>query len=152
MDWTNRYVNLGGKMAENGKNDSLTPSQRRALAALLEQRDMRSAAAAACVGERTLHRWIREEPFASALQQAQDELFSQVLRRLSHASSYALDALERSLRDGDIPQQVRAADIILGKLLKARELLELEPRLRALENSITVEYVNDWRSLPEEQK
>lgn len=139
-------------MAENGKNDALSPSQRRALSALLEERDMRSAAAAAGVGERTLHRWIREEQFSAALQQAQDELFSQVLRRLSHASSQALDALERALREGDTSQQVRAADIILGKLLKARELLELEPRLRALENRITVEYVNDWRSLPEEQK
>lgn len=145
-------VSKGEEMAKSGRDGDLTPAQRRALAALLAERDIRSAAAAAGVGERTLYRWMGEEPFQQALKQAQDELFSHLLRRLSHASVQAVTVLESAMREGELPQQVRAADIVLGKTLRARELLELEPRLRSLENAITIEYVNNWRSLPEEQK
>lgn len=140
--------NKRAKMAKTGSETHLTPSQQRAIAALLEARDVRSAAATAGVGERTLYRWMGEEAFQSVLQQQQNELLQNVLRRLTNASSMALDALERGMQATEpMPQQLRAADIVLSKLLKAREMLETEERLEALERAIQVEYVNNWRTM-----
>jgi len=136
-----------------GKREGITPSQQRAIAALLEARDVQAAAAAAGIPARSLYRWMGEEAFRHALLEAQGELLRGVLRRLTHASSLAIDVLERSMREGEpLPQQLRAADITLSRLLKAQEILSMESRLEALENVIQVEYVNNWRSMPEEPK
>ena len=139
-------------MARIGKREGITPSQQRAIAALLEARDANAAAAAAGIPARSLYRWMGEEAFRHALLEAQGELLRGVLRRLTHASSLAIDVLERSMREGELPQQLRAADITLSRLLKAQEILSMESRLEALENVIQVEYVNNWRSMPEEPK
>lgn len=120
-------------MAEDGAT-ALTSAQRRAIAALLTARDVRAAAAEAHVGERSLHRWLKLPAFSSALREEQAAQLEQVTRRLSHAAGAALDALERGLRSEEpMAQQLRAADIVIGRMLKARELLELETRLVALE-------------------
>lgn len=133
-------------MAEDGAIE-LTPAQRRAIAALLTERDIRAAATEARVGERSLHRWLKLPAFCAALRGEQAAQLEQITRRLSHAAGAALDALERGLQaEEPMALQLRAADIVIGRMLKARELLELELRLTALEQqTIQIEYVNNWR-------
>ena len=142
-------------MAEDGAIE-LTPAQRRAIAALLTERDIRAAATEARVGERSLHRWLKLPAFCAAAAPCkahtrargeQAAQLEQITRRLSHAAGAALDALERGLQaEEPMALQLRAADIVIGRMLKARELLELELRLTALEQqTIQIEYVNNWR-------
>lgn len=124
-------------MAKNGKREGITPAQQRAISALLESRDVRSAATVAGVGERTLYRWMGDPAFQQALQQAQQKLLEGVLRRLTRISEMAVDVLERGMsQEEPLPQQLRAADIALSRMLKAREMLEIESRLEALERSM----------------
>lgn len=140
-------------MAKNGRREGITPAQQRAISALLEARDIRSAAVAAGVGERSLYRWMSDEDFQQELQHAQRMLLEGTLRRLAHLSAMAIDVLERGMREAEpLPQQLRAAEITLSRLMKAQEVLSLEERLESLESTLRVEYVNDWRSLPEEPK
>lgn len=124
-------------MAKIGKQESLTPSQQRAISALLEARDVRSAAASAGVSARSVYRWMGEPAFQQALQQAQRMLLEGVLRRLTRISEMAVDVLERGMSPAEpLPQQLRAADIALSRMLKAREMLEIESRIEALERSM----------------
>lgn len=113
---------------------TLTPAQRRALNALLSNRDARSAAAACGIPERTLYRWLRDPKFTRELREAEQTMLESTVRRLQQASEQAVDALQRGLVASEATQnQLRAADIVLNRLLKAREILEIERRMDEIE-------------------
>ena len=59
----------------NDRNDGLTPSQERAIQAMLASRSIAAAARQADVGESSLRRWLRE-----------DDIFQDKLRRLREQS------------------------------------------------------------------
>jgi Helix-turn-helix of insertion element transposase len=119
-------------MAHNGTPGSkLTPAQRRAISALLSERDNRSAAAKAKIGERTLYKWLADAQFKQALQDALSELDVQVSRRLAVAGEYSVAVLVDALTDKKT--RVRAADLLLTHRRNTRELDEVEARLAALE-------------------
>ena len=74
----------------------------------------------------------------AALAQAQGERMANTMRRLEMVGSLAIDALERGLRQEEpTAQQLRAAEITLSRMVRLRELLELESRISALENSLS---------------
>jgi hypothetical protein len=127
-------------MAENGTPErGLTPTQHRVIAALLSARDVRSAAKAAHVAERTLYRWLAEDPaFVQELRQAEGAAIDETTRRLIALQAKALDALEGALDTTgplDATVRVRAALGLGGMLLKLVELRDIEERLRALEEA-----------------
>ncbi len=123
-------------MAENG---ALTSSQKRAIGALLTARNVRAAAQAAKVSERSLTRWLADPAFQSALHQAEAEALSETVRHLAHVAGLAVDALKAVLSkdESQVADKIRAAGVVLGKLGDLRELAELESRLTALEQAIT---------------
>jgi len=119
-------------MARNGTPENkLTPAQRRAISALLSERDNASAAKAAGVGTRTLYRWLADAQFKQALQDALNELDAQVSRRLAVAGQYSVAVLIDALTDKRV--RVRAADLLLTHRRSTRELDDFEERLAALE-------------------
>jgi len=123
-------------MAENGTDSGkLSPAQRRAIGALLVERDNRSAAASARVAERTLYKWLKDDTFARALQDAQAALIANTLRRLTTATGKAVDVLNDAMTGADHPimVKVRAADVTLQRLLHLKEIVELEQRIAILE-------------------
>jgi len=82
-----------------------------------------------------MHRWLKVPAFCAALRGEQAAQLEQITRRLSYAAGGALDALERGLQaEEPMASQLRASDIVIRHMLKARELLELETRLTALEH------------------
>jgi phage terminase small subunit len=119
------------KMPEN-----LTPKQRKAIEALLSNWDTTKAAQAAGVSRDTLYRWMRSNNFKGAMQDSTQAALENLSRGLVTLAKKAIDALEKAV-EGDSPLQVaarvRAADIILGRLLQLTELVELEARVSALE-------------------
>jgi hypothetical protein len=127
-------------LAQNGTQPSeLTPTKRRAIVALLAERDTRSAAKAAKVPERTMWRWLAEPAFRQELRQAEGEAIDEVTRRLIGLQGKALDTLEMTI-DTLTPLQegarVRAALGLGTLLLKLRELRNVEERLTALEAAV----------------
>lgn len=122
-------------MAENGKVLELSAKQKRAIAALLTAGNVRGASKIAHVGERTLFRWMGEECFARALQQAGDDALAATVRALTDAGTVAVLTLRGIMaRPGAKDSDKRgAADAILSHMLRVRELAEIERRLAVLE-------------------
>jgi hypothetical protein len=127
-------------MAHNGNPGSeLTTRQRRGIAALLTEPDVKAAAQAAGVGYRTLMRWLAELPeFRAALTQAEGETIDAAGRRLLAGQDSALNVLAEIMdnhdnRPGDRRQ---AAAAWLDFALRWRELRNVEQRLTELESAV----------------
>lgn len=125
-------------MATSGNLGNLSTAQRRAIAALLLQRDARAAAAAAKVGYRTLCRWLTQDSFRAALTQAETETIDAATRRLLTGQDKALSILSeimdnRGAKDSDRRQ---AAGAWLDFAYKWRELKNIEQRLADLEAAV----------------
>ncbi len=119
-------------MAKSGSE--LTPRQRRALEALLVCPDVKAAAQAAGVGYRTLRGWLKQPAFQQALQEAEQDALAALQRRLVALGLQAGAVLEEAMQPLEkTPYRLRAADLVLGNLLRLRELLGLEQRLSDLE-------------------
>lgn len=122
-------------MATNG---NLKTKQHKAIAALLSAKDVQSAAQQAGVGERTLHRWLDEDPeFKAALREAEGRAIDDAVRRLVGATNSALSVVMVIMLDAKNPASVRlrAAISILDQMVKLVELNNFEQRIARLEES-----------------
>jgi hypothetical protein len=99
-------------MAINGNPERLTSRKKRAIAALLTSRDIKSAALAARVGERTLHRWLDNKSFRDALQVAESEAIDAATRRLIGLEDSALDAFVDVFDLASSQERVNLSDFI----------------------------------------
>ncbi len=124
----------------NGKqpaatSDTLTPKQQRALTALLSEPTVLRAAQASGIGERTLHTWIRSEPFTSEYRNARREMVAHATIRLAVGAEKAVMVLEAVMYDKSTPAAVRvsAAKVYLDYVYKSVELEDITARLDALE-------------------
>ncbi len=87
----------------NDRNDGLTPSQERAIKALLTSRSIAAAARQAEVGESSLRRWLREDDnFQDKLRRIREEALSHAALQLQQGVSKAVgilhDLIERDRR------------------------------------------------------
>lgn len=124
-------------MADNG---TLSTPQRRALAALLTERDVRGAAELAKVSERSLWRWLADASFRAELAKQESDLLDAAARRLLALQDKALEVFSRVMDDAGATDanQLRAAQAVIDALLKLRELVTLEKRLAVLEEKLEV--------------
>jgi molybdenum-dependent DNA-binding transcriptional regulator ModE len=117
---------------ENG----LTPTQVKAIAALLEKGTVEGAAKAAGVSYITLHRWLNNhDAFQGELRRQEGRLLDAAVRNLAQLQRGAVAAIASALGDKEAPHSVklRAAEIVFSNLLKMREARDLEDRIAALE-------------------
>ena len=99
--------------------DALTPSQEKALSALLAGKSVTDAAAAAEVDRTTVHRWLKDDfGFRAAFNRERRRLREAMQSRLMTLAEKAAECVERSLADGD--------DKIALALLKGLGLLSGE--------------------------
>ena len=114
---------------------TFTDSRRaRALAALMTSGTVKSAAALSGVGERTLHRWLRDPEFAAQLAQVEAELVDAAARRLLSLTDGAIRSLEQlSVGAEDDGVRLRTAVAILDQAARWRESVSIERRIFALE-------------------
>ncbi len=87
----------------NDRNDGLTPSQERAIKALLTSRSIAAAARQAKVGESSLRRWLREDDnFQDKLRRLREQALSHAALQLQEGVSKAVgilyDLIERDKR------------------------------------------------------
>jgi hypothetical protein len=119
-------------MATNG----IKNNQRRALRALLEEPTIKAAADAAKVGERTLHRWLKEDAaFLVALRESQDAAVALAVARLANEMPASIETLAAIRDDAEVNASARvtAARVILAESRQAREFYELLDRMQKLE-------------------
>jgi len=119
---------------ETEKN--LTPKQRRAIQAILLTGNVKQAAEAADVNRQTFYRWRKLPHFQRALKEAEAAALADLSRRLVGLSDKAAKALEAALDAPELRYRLRASEIVLGRLLQLRELVNLEERLEALETTL----------------
>lgn len=122
-------------MAETGTQNILSTRQRRAIAALLTARNIRDAAKTVGIPERTVARWLADDPdFRLALLAAEGDAIDAATRRLVSLSDAAIATLEDTMTSaGPAGIKLRAAQSVLDYLLRLRELRNIEQRLTALE-------------------
>ncbi len=122
-------------MADSGR---LTPKQRAFVRALLTERDTRGAAKAAGIAERTAYRWVGLPEVQAAILDAEGDALEEVTRGLLRLGADAVQTLGDAMGDEDAATgaRVRAADIVLSRLLQLRELVTHEERIRALEERL----------------
>ena len=78
----------------NDRNDGLTPSQERAIQALLASRSIAAAARQAKVGESSLRRWLREDDnFQDKLRRLREQSLSHAALQLQEGVSKAVGIL-----------------------------------------------------------
>lgn len=116
----------------------LSPRQQRALQALLEAPDKRTAARLANIGERTLRTYLNDPAFTAELQRFQAEQIADAAQRGRQSMTGAMDAL-RSVMDDESQNgqtRVQAARSILEYSLKLDERENILKRLDELERSL----------------
>ena len=116
----------------------LTLKQQQAVNLLIGGRNAAQTARELDLHVNTLYKWNKLPEFQDALKQAEREAMRAVSISLLGLAEKATDTLngvmdKDSARDSS---KVRAADIVLGRLLQTRELLELEERISKLEERL----------------
>jgi len=129
------------------ENRTLSAKQRRAVAALLTEPDTTAAAKAAGVSRDTLYRWLAEPAFQAALRDAEAGAIAAVSRALVRLAERAAATLDGAMTDPAAASstKVRAADIVLARLLQVRELVALESRVAELEARYAADAGRDGR-------
>jgi len=114
---------------------TLSTNQKKALVAILAHKTIRAAAMASNLADRTLWRYLEDEPFKQALRKAQEGLYKEITNRLTTGMNQALDELE-SLMTGANSEGVRrqAVSEWLSLALRLRELTDIETRISDLES------------------
>jgi molybdenum-dependent DNA-binding transcriptional regulator ModE len=114
--------------------------QLRLLSALLTERTVEAAARKAGVSKSGAYRQLREPAFADELKRREFEVLDGTQRGLLSLSGTALDVYGEVLIDGEVSAatRVRAADSVITHTLKLRELIDLESRIAALEDRLSL--------------
>lgn len=116
----------------------MKPRQQRFIGALFEYPTIRAAAESVGVTDRTARRWLNDPEIIGALQEAEGAALAETTRRLVALSAEAVNTLGDAMADEDATTgaRIRAADIVLARLLQLRELVTLEERVTALEGKV----------------
>lgn len=114
--------------------ENLTPKQRQAVAALLETPTVATAARTVGVSRETVYKWLKQDAFVQAVQDAEAERLQAVQRGLLAGAEGALIVILNLLRSDSESVRLRASIAILEQVIRLRELTTLEARLAALES------------------
>jgi len=119
-------------------SENLTPRKRKAIETLLTSGDVTQAARAAGVSRETLYRWLKAPDFQAALNDSTRQALESLSRTLVTLGDKAADTLRQALEDSTLAPgaRVRAADIVLARILQLRELVDIETRLAKLEREV----------------
>jgi hypothetical protein len=104
-----------------------------AVAALLVEPTLEKAATRAGIAVRTLHDWMRQDEFMRLYRDTRRRAVERALGRLQSMADAAGATLERALTCGKPQAEIRAAEIILERSVKAVETIDILQRLEALE-------------------
>jgi hypothetical protein len=125
-------------MADISTAEELTARQYKALAALVSEPNIRRAAEASGVPERTLYTWLKDPLFDAEYRVMRRDGVRQATARLQHASAAAVSVLCQLMAKDTTHPSIRlaAASKILDLAIRAVELEDFADRLAAMERAI----------------
>ena len=118
--------------------DGVTPSQQRALVALVEARSIVAAARTAGVGESSIRRWLREdERFKTKLRQLREEALLHASLRLQQGASRAVETMLELIQSKDRIEVGRASLVrtAIDLAFRSGAYSDLAERVAALEDN-----------------
>ena len=121
-----------------GDSRTLTPRQKRFVAALATSDSIRDAAAAVGIAESTAWRWLRDPEVKAEIRRRQDDVLAGVTSTLVQDMTEARLALRSVLRDkmASPAQRTAAARVLLDVGLRFFEALGVAERLAVLEDKM----------------
>jgi len=124
-------------MAAIGHGQKMSRKWELAIAGLLQGSSIGDAAKLAGVSESSLFRWLRDESFRRAYQEARREAVGQAVAQLQRSCGRAVEGLVDVLDDGEASAsaKVSASKTILELSLKSVEIEDLEKRISELEKA-----------------
>lgn len=113
----------------------LPQKQTKAIVSLLNCRTIQKAATQAGVNQSTLWRWLKEQAFSEALQEAKHRTVAQAIIQLQQATGEAVETLRDIITDKEAPSssRVSASKTVLDFAVKALKMEDIEQRLKVLE-------------------
>lgn len=123
--------------------NKLSTKQRAAIDAMLSGANQSGAASAAGVTERTLHRWLTDNPaFGDELQRRSKLALHGAALRLAGALDQAVSVMSEIMHapGPDANVRLRAANYMVTHAIRLLELSDFERRLSALEEQLTHEH------------
>ena len=108
--------------------------QERVLAALIETANITKACKAAGVTRKTFYNWQDADPaFRLRLQSIRERMITEALDGLAMRTRAALEAIDAALEDENAGTRLRAAQAVLDHLMKLKDMVDVEARLKRLE-------------------
>lgn len=121
-----------------GHGEKLSRKKEQAISCLLQYPTVERAAQAAGVSSITLFRWMKQEDFKTAYEEARRELLTRTIGRIQSAAGEALEVLRGIMNDSTAPISCRvsAARTVLETCFRAAEQYDTREWLQELENKI----------------
>lgn len=152
---------VGGKKVKSmrhkingiGHDVDLTPRQEEAIAALLTCANVQQAARRVQIGRTTLYRWLKDETFLTAFQEARRQARTWIPGRLERLLGKAVHTLEHVLDDPEAPApaKVSAARTILEFTSPGREIHPEDDYLEKGKSGLKPEEFFLMQSTPKER-
>lgn len=122
------------------RKGTLTGQQRQAIEQLVALGNISQAAEAVGVSRTTMNRWLKNETFKQALNEAETDALAELRRSLLAMREKAAGAISDVIDDDDAPAwaRLRAADIAIKRLLQIGDQVSIEDRLSKLEEQVNV--------------
>ncbi len=122
-------------MSAAGDGAKLSANQEKALAALLATPTVKAAAGRCGLNERTVRRYLEDPEFKRRYTEARAHLLDQAVAGLQKLGVAAVSVLGRNFEAENRHVQVRAARTVLDLMFRGTELVEIEERIRRLEEA-----------------
>lgn len=119
---------------------NITPKQSRAIATLMAGGSVVQAAEAAKVSRGTVYTWLDQKQFTEAMNDAKADVMDQLAISLAALGEKAIRTLEAAMDDtrAGVSVKVRAADIVIARILDLKDLVDFECRLADLEATVSI--------------
>ncbi len=126
---------MGGISGTRVNEDGLTVRQEKAVIALINETTVAAASRASGIGERTLHRWLKEANFNKCYRRARREAFNMSIAMTQRYAAVAVNNLAKIMNDpsSNNTARVTAAVALLRYGRESIELDDLAARVDQLE-------------------
>ena len=114
----------------------LPQKQTKAIVSLLNCRTIQEAATQTGVDQSTIWRWMKDQAFQEALQEAKHRMVTHAIIQLQQVTGAAVDTLRDIIADNDAPpnSRVSASKTVLDFAVKALKMEDIEARIKMLED------------------
>lgn len=118
------------------ESDNLTERQMKAIPFLVASATIEEGCKRAKISRETYYQWVSHPPFIEELRRQRDLVIGEAFGTLKANLTKAVDVLVGLLETKNENLKRFVANDILGHVLKAKELVEIEERLSAVERII----------------